>query len=94
MSATIIIGLVSCVILFCAGAKIKHFVLMGVPAVAAVSYLIFTSEYRMKRVLSFLNPWEDPKEQDGRLYNPFMPLVPADCLEEDWETVFRSSFIF
>lgn len=34
---------------------------MGVPAVAAVSYLIFTSEYRMKRVLSFLNPWEDPK---------------------------------
>ncbi|HOM01199.1 MAG TPA: putative lipid II flippase FtsW [Acetivibrio sp.] len=60
MSATIIIGLVSCVILFCAGAKIKHFVLMGVPAVAAVSYLIFTSEYRMNRVLSFLNPWNDP----------------------------------
>lgn len=61
LSATVIIGMVSSIILFCAGAKIKHFVLMGVPAVAGVAVLVATSDYRLARVTSFLNPWNDPQ---------------------------------
>jgi cell division protein FtsW len=61
MSSTIVIGMVSCLILFCAGAKIKHFVILVVPAIAGVVALVLTSDYRRGRLISFLNPWEDPQ---------------------------------
>ncbi len=63
MSAMIIIGMVSCIILFCAGAKILHFVLMGIPAVAAGVALIALSGYRKVRVIAFLDPWKYPSKE-------------------------------
>lgn len=63
LSATLVICAVAGIILFCAGAKIKHFVLLGVPAAAGVFALVITSPYRYKRLVSFLDPWSDP--QDG-----------------------------
>lgn len=59
-SGTIIIGLVAATILFCAGAKISHFLLMGGPVVALMSAVIAFSSYARDRVLSFLNPFNDP----------------------------------
>jgi len=61
LSATLVICSVAAIILFCAGAKIRHFVLLGVPAVAGVFALVITSPYRYKRLVSFLDPWSDPQ---------------------------------
>lgn len=61
LSATLVIGSVASIILFCAGAKIRHFIVLGVPAVAGVLGLVLTSEYRYKRLISFLDPWSDPQ---------------------------------
>ncbi|MFZ5985969.1 MAG: stage V sporulation protein E [Bacillota bacterium] len=61
LSGTIVIGMVACIILFSAGARIKHFMLLALPAVAGVTALVLTSEYRMKRLISFLDPWKDPQ---------------------------------
>ena len=63
-SGTVIIFLVGIIILYVAGARILHFVLLSVPAIAGAAYAIFTSEYRMKRITAFLDPWKY-KMDDG-----------------------------
>ena len=46
--------------LFLAGARLSQFISLIILGVSLVGFLIVTSPYRMRRVTSFLNPWEDP----------------------------------
>lgn len=64
LSGTIIIFGVACVILFAAGAKIWHFSLLSIPAIAGLIALVIFSPYRRDRLVSFLNPFAD-KSGDG-----------------------------
>ena len=64
LSGTVVIFLVGFILLFVAGAKIMHFVMLAVPVISAFAYAIMTSDYRMKRVTAFLDPWQD-KMGDG-----------------------------
>jgi cell division protein FtsW len=59
LSGTGVIFLTGVIILFVAGAKIYHFVLLSVPVIGAVIAAVVTSEYRWKRVTAFLDPFED-----------------------------------
>ena len=47
-------------ILFVSGVSIKFFLKIGLVGVIGVVGLILIAPYRIKRILSFLNPWEDP----------------------------------
>ena len=47
-------------ILFVAGLNIKIFIRFGLFGVIGVIGLIIIAPYRLKRILSFLNPWSDP----------------------------------
>ncbi|HHV98110.1 MAG TPA: putative lipid II flippase FtsW [Clostridiaceae bacterium] len=58
MSATIIVISVAAVILFAAGARIKHFIILGVPVVAGLAAVIFFTDYMTDRILSYLHPFE------------------------------------
>lgn len=58
LSGTLIIVITSCIILFCAGAKISHFMAMALPAVAAVVVAILAAPYRFDRVKAWLNPFD------------------------------------
>ena len=49
------------VLLFAAGARIKHLLFAGVTAVALGMGLVASAGYRWSRFLSFLNPWADPQ---------------------------------
>lgn len=60
-SCAILITAVAVIILFCAGARIFHFLAIGIPAIGAAVYLIYSSEYRMQRFLAFLDPFADPQ---------------------------------
>ena len=64
LSGTIVIFGVACVILFAAGAKIMHFVLLSFPAIAGLVALVLLFPYRRARLVSFLNPFEY-KQGDG-----------------------------
>lgn len=46
--------------LFIAGAKLWQFIALMMAGVAGVVILIFAEPYRMRRVTSFWDPWEDP----------------------------------
>ena len=47
-------------ILFVAGLDIKVFIRFGIIGVMGIFILIILAPYRLKRILSFLNPWSDP----------------------------------
>jgi len=59
LSCTLIIIAVAAIILFSAGAKISHFVILGTPAVLALTTVVAFVPYMRARVLSFLDPWKD-----------------------------------
>lgn len=63
-SVTVLILLTGVILLLVAGAKIKHFLLMAIPAVLGAAGLIIAEPYRLARVVSFLDPFAD-KQGDG-----------------------------
>lgn len=58
MSGIILITLVSVIILFCAGAKLRHFITLAAPVALVGWQLIISQPYRVERLLSFLDPFK------------------------------------
>lgn len=67
MSITMCVALIMLIVLFSAGVKIKHFMLILVPFIIAVPVLIILEPYRLRRLTAFLNPWENPKGEGYQL---------------------------
>ncbi|MCA1029977.1 stage V sporulation protein E [Bacillus timonensis] len=58
-TGTVMVG--TCIVMiYVAGARISHFAWLGLLGVAGFVGLILSAPYRIKRITSFLNPWEDP----------------------------------
>jgi cell division protein FtsW len=58
-TGTVMVG--TCIaMIFVSGARISHFVGLGLIGVAGFAALVLSAPYRIKRITSFLNPWEDP----------------------------------
>ena len=67
LSCAIIILFVAVIMLYSAGAKIWHFLVVSLPVLAGGSLCIFfipQFEYMRTRIFSFLDPWQD-KSGDG-----------------------------
>lgn len=47
-------------LLFVGGVSIKFFLKIGLLGIGGITGLIIAAPYRLKRILSFLNPWQDP----------------------------------
>ncbi len=58
--STFVIAIMITGMLLIAGAPWRYFVLTVFPMVSILVALVMTSEYRMARVSSFLDPWQDP----------------------------------
>ena len=56
------IVLISISIFFLAGASLKHLFLIGIAGTIIFSIFVFSSEYRMERVNTFLHPELDPND--------------------------------
>jgi cell division protein FtsW len=54
-------------VLFLAGARITHLLVPVVLGVAAMGALAVTSSYRLRRLIAFRNPWEDPFDSGFQL---------------------------
>ena len=67
MSVTMCVGLLMLVMLFLGGMKIKHFMIIFIPALLVVPALIIAEPYRLSRLSAFLDPWESPKGEGYQL---------------------------
>ena len=65
--ATAVIMATALGMLFMAGASLWQFILLMGVFVGAAVLLIATAPYRLRRVLSFVNPWDDPLNSDFQL---------------------------
>ncbi|MEM7764476.1 MAG: putative lipid II flippase FtsW [Pseudomonadota bacterium] len=54
-------------LLFIAGARLRDFLVFGAVGIVAFGVLAITSEYRLKRLLAFMNPWQDPYDSGFQL---------------------------
>jgi len=61
LGTTLTIFMTVCILLFGGGAKIWHMAGLALTSVPLVLGLIVIAPYRMRRLLSFLDPWADPK---------------------------------
>lgn len=67
MSVTMCVGLLMLAMLFLGGMKVKHFLVIFIPALLAVPLLIIAEPYRLSRLSAFLNPWEEPRGEGYQL---------------------------
>lgn len=67
MSVTMCVGLLLLSMLFLGGMKMKHFMLIFIPALVAVPVLIIAEPYRLSRLSAFIDPWENPRGEGYQL---------------------------
>ncbi|MGI9181315.1 MAG: FtsW/RodA/SpoVE family cell cycle protein [Longimicrobiaceae bacterium] len=60
LSAALLLVLLSALVLFAGGARIGHFILVGLVAVPVVWSQIEGAGYRLRRIVAFLDPTADP----------------------------------
>lgn len=61
LGTAVAIATVVYMMLFIAGIRLFHLVPLLVSSLPALGVIILAKPYRMKRILAFLNPWEDPQ---------------------------------
>lgn len=60
LSAALLIALLAALVLFAGGARIGHFILLGIVAVPVIWSRIEGASYRLRRIVAFLDPNADP----------------------------------
>ncbi len=58
-SCTMLIAATGCILLLVAGARMMHFMALGLCAVPAIVLMIAKAPYRLARVVTFLDPFQD-----------------------------------
>ena len=72
LSVSLVIAFITVVMMFIAGCRIKHFIILGLIAIAFIGFIFGIvgiknsnndneeKNFRVNRLTSFMNPWEDP----------------------------------
>ena len=75
-TGTVMVG--TCIVMiFIAGARISHFVMLGLIGVAAFAALVVSAPYRIKRITSFLDPWQDPLGSGFQIIQSLFAIGPG-----------------
>ena len=74
MGTAVVLTLLLFGLLFLGGARIPHLFVLGVLLLAAAYALIMQSDYRRRRMLNFLDPWQDPTDAGFQLTQSFVAL--------------------
>lgn len=61
LGTSVCIAAVSFIMLFVAGIRLTHLVPVMVSSLPGLCVIILAKPYRMKRILAFMNPWQDPQ---------------------------------
>lgn len=76
----VVIVMTIIVLLFVSGVKMNFFIKIGVLGLIGVIGLIIIAPYRMKRIVSFLNPWSDPLGSGFQIIQSLYAIGPGGLL--------------
>lgn len=78
-TGTVMVG--TClVMIFIAGARISHFIGLGLLGIAGFIGLIASAPYRIQRITSFLDPWQDPQGSGFQIIQSLYAIGPGGLL--------------
>jgi len=66
--------------LFIAGARIPHFIGLGIVGFIGFALLIVSAPYRLNRIFAFLNPWEDPLGDGFQIIQSLYAIGPGGLM--------------
>ena len=72
LGMVIILTLLTGIMLFVGGVRIKHLILSIIPMIPLAYFLVWRVPYRRMRVLSYLDPWKDPLGSGFHLKHSFL----------------------
>ncbi|WP_071395426.1 stage V sporulation protein E [Bacillus tuaregi] len=75
-TGTVMVG--TCIVMiFIAGARVRHFAVLGLIGVAGFAALVVSAPYRIKRITSFLDPWQDPLGSGFQIIQSLFAIGPG-----------------
>ncbi|MEI7904384.1 MAG: putative lipid II flippase FtsW, partial [Candidatus Firestonebacteria bacterium] len=72
LGAAMLICVLGGIIIFAAGVRIKHLLVLAIASVPFIVGLILMFPYRIRRILTFLDPWKDPKDTGFQIVQSFI----------------------
>lgn len=76
----VVLVLTCAIMIYIAGAKISHFIGLGVFGLIGFVYLIASAPYRISRITAFLNPWEDPLGDGFQIIQSLYAIGPGGLM--------------
>ena len=77
---SMVIVLTLVILIFVSGVKISFFVKIGLTGILGIVGIIIAAPYRMKRIVSFLNPWSDPLGSGYQILQSLYAIGPGGLL--------------
>ena len=65
------VAVIAFTMMFVAGSKIWHMLILAVASVPMLYYQIASHEFRVRRILAFLDPWADPEKSGYHIIHSF-----------------------
>ena len=78
--AAALLGMLLVVMLFVGGARGRDLLLPLLPVLPLAVYAVSSSPYRVRRVLTFLDPWKDPLDSGFQLVQSFLAVGSGGIL--------------
>lgn len=75
LGTALVISMVVFFLFFAAGVRMTHIIGTGLVVAPLVAASIFTVGYRKRRIVSFLNPWEDYSDSGYQIIQSFVALA-------------------
>lgn len=66
--------------IFIAGARLMHFVGLGLIGIGGFVYLIISAPYRVSRISAFINPWDDPLGDGFQIIQSLYAIGPGGLM--------------
>lgn len=74
LGTTVTVAMVVFIMFFAAGFPLRYLGVIFVTAIPVLAGLVLAKAYRRKRLLAFLNPWEDPRGVGFQIIQSFLAL--------------------
>ena len=80
LSMAVLVAMLVGIVMFAAGARIGHFLLLGIAALPLLFGAVAAAQYRVARVLTFLNPGAAPEEASWQVTQSLVGLGSGQLL--------------
>jgi cell division protein FtsW len=70
--SVVILTLLTGIMMFAGGVPLRHLLLVSLALLPAGAFLLMSAEYRIRRLMSFLNPWEYPTAEGYQTIHSLM----------------------